>query len=324
MYPTVMPKLLGTLMAAAVASATLVVAANASAKLATSSSKPHCPAEMAYVNGSCVDKWEGSLVEVNADGSETPWSPYKSPVGVTVKAVSQPSVVPQAHISMVQAKAACEEAGKRLCHVDEWKNACKGPEHTKYPYGNDRRANVCVDTGRTAPLGKLYSSKDMFTKNAMNDERLNQMEGTVEKTGEAAACTNDYGVHDMVGNVHEWLDDGAFHGGYYLDTKINREGCDYATTAHNAIYYDYSTGFRCCADADSVPVAEEPAPAPKKPELPTPTPENLYIFEHVARVVQDLGGGNGSASLGLYGSIAPAILQEPASKSATRSRRAKG
>jgi len=311
-----------SLLTTAIAATTILVAANASAKIA--SSKAHCPKEMAYVNGSCVDKWEGSLVEIGADGKETPWSPYKSPVGVTVKAVSQPNVVPQAHISMVQAKAACEEAGKRLCHVDEWKSACKGPEKTKYPYGNEHEPNMCVDTNRTAPLGKLYSGSVMFTSKAMNDERLNQMEGTVEKTGEAAACTNEYGVHDMVGNVHEWLDDGAFHGGYYLDTKINREGCDYATTAHNAVYYDYSTGFRCCADADTLTMDEEaPKPEPKKPALPKPTPENEYIFDHLARVVQGLGG-TGTATYDILGAIDPALVEEPSSGTSKRSRRAKG
>src|SRR5436305_13932502 len=99
-----MAKLLGIVTAAAVASATMFAAASASAKLAAPSSAKsgaHCPTEMAYVNGSCVDKWEGSLVQVNADGSTTAWSPYKSPVGVTVKAVSEPNVDPQAHISMV-------------------------------------------------------------------------------------------------------------------------------------------------------------------------------------------------------------------------------
>jgi sulfatase modifying factor 1 len=60
-------------------------------------------------------------------------------------------------------------------------------------------------------------------------------------------------VHDMVGNVHEWTDDASFRGGYYLDTKLNGEGCDYRTTAHAPAYYDYSTGFRCCADEGSAP-----------------------------------------------------------------------
>ena len=35
--------------------------------------------------------------------------------------------------------------------------------------------------------------------------------------------------------------------GYYVDTVINGNGCLYATTAHATSYWDYSTGFRCCA-----------------------------------------------------------------------------
>ena len=58
----------------------------------------------------------------------------------------------------------------------------------------------------------------------MNDPRLNQLEGTLTKTGERSSCTNGYGVYDMVGNVHEWVDDpdGTFQGGYYLDTHFER------------------------------------------------------------------------------------------------------
>jgi formylglycine-generating enzyme len=87
------------------------------------------------------------------------------------------------------------------------------------------------------------------SERTMNDPRANQIDNTVAKTGSADRCTNGYGVHDMVGNVHEWTDDASFRGGYYLDTKVNGDGCDYRTTAHAPSYYDYSTGFRCCADA---------------------------------------------------------------------------
>ena len=287
------------------ASALVFLALPASAKTTETA---HCPADMAQIGSSCVDKWEGSLVKVGANGEETAWSPYVSPKEETVKAVSRPGVVPQAHVSLVQAKAACQNAGKRLCKADEWKTACKGPSMTKYPYGNEHVANACVDTNRTAPLGKLYSGVAMFTGNAMNDERLNQLENTVEKTGAAAACTNEYGVHDMVGNVHEWVDDGAFHGGYYLDTKINREGCDYKTSAHGSTYYDYSTGFRCCADVDSMPVVEE------QPEAPAPQPKvepsamiDEALLDRLAKVVDGLAGDAGSSSIGGLMSIAPAI-----------------
>ena len=54
----------------------------------------------------------------------------------------------------------------------------------------------------------------------------------------------------MVGNLDEWTADpsGTFQGGYYLDTHLNGDGCEYRTMAHEAWYHDYSTGFRCCAD----------------------------------------------------------------------------
>jgi formylglycine-generating enzyme required for sulfatase activity len=86
----------------------------------------------------------------------------------------------------------------------------------------------------------------------MNDPALNQVDGTLARTGDRAGCTNGYGVFDMVGNLHEWIADpnGTFLGGYYQDVSSfgHGEGCGYFTTAHQANYHDYSTGFRCCAD----------------------------------------------------------------------------
>jgi hypothetical protein len=214
-----------------------------------------CPKNMALVGKSCVDKYEGSLVEIHEDGTESAFSPYEPPNGHHVRAVSRPGVVPQAHISMVEAKRACEASGKRLCRADEWKTACKGPSSTRFPYGNSRVANACNDTNRTSPMIVLYSGER--TARTMNDPRANQQDNTVELTGAVESCTNEYGVHDMVGNVHEWTADGSFRGGYYLDTKLNGEGCDYRTTAHAPAYYDYSTGFRCCADAASGSVGDD-------------------------------------------------------------------
>lgn len=215
-----------------------------------------CPKDMALVGKTCVDKFEGSLVEVMADGREVPFSAHQAPVGKKVRAVSAAGVTPQAHISMNDAQKACKASGKRLCHAAEWKSACMGPEKTKYPYGNKHVDNACVDTKRTSPIQTVKGGR--YDHTSMNDPILNQLPNTVEPTGATSTCTNGYGVHDMVGNVHEWADDGAFHGGYYLDTKLNGPGCDYKTTAHAPAYYDYSTGFRCCADEGSLPVEPEP------------------------------------------------------------------
>ena len=86
----------------------------------------------------------------------------------------------------------------------------------------------------------------------MNDPQLNQLPGTLALTGAHGGCTNESGVYDMVGNLHEWTADpeGTFRGGYYMDTTINGDGCWYRTPGHNVAYHDYSTGFRCCASAD--------------------------------------------------------------------------
>ena len=84
----------------------------------------------------------------------------------------------------------------------------------------------------------------------LNDPRAIQVENTLAKTGAYPACVNDYGLFDMVGNLHEWTDDpnGTFQGGYWLDTAQHGDGCAYRTIAHGFGYKDYSTGFRCCAD----------------------------------------------------------------------------
>ena len=212
-----------------------------------------CQDGMASIGGKyCIDQYEAGVVEIT--GKETKaHSPYKAVDGLKVKAISKKGVIPQAHISKEQAETACKNAGKRLCTDEEWNTACKGKKPTTYPYGDDRKAGRCNDAG-VSSFNHYYGQEggpapqSAFTWANMNDERLNQLKGTVAKTGSFAKCKNSYQVYDMVGNLHEWTaaSNGTFRGGYYLDTKINGEGCNYKTTAHGAKYHDYSTGFRCC------------------------------------------------------------------------------
>ncbi|MEO8180679.1 MAG: SUMF1/EgtB/PvdO family nonheme iron enzyme [Deltaproteobacteria bacterium] len=227
-----------------------------------------CPDDMAEVPGEsgifCVDRYEAALVRRQAGGKSTPW-PSNKPVDGSeseVIAVSRAAQKPQGYISGVQATLACQQAGKRLCLPSEWQAACRGPEHTRYPYGDTRRAGVCndrFDKPTEHPVTRLFEltkkrgdhPAQMWTPSFMNDPRLHELPSTVTSTGAFSKCTNAYGVFDMVGNLHEWVADpkGTFMGGFFMDTRLNGEGCAYRTTAHDFGYHDYSTGFRCCADA---------------------------------------------------------------------------
>jgi formylglycine-generating enzyme len=198
----------------------------------------------------CIDRFEASLVDVTPDG-ERPFSPYQPIKGHRVRAVSQAGAVPQGYISQIEALAACRAADKRLCTEEEWVTACRGSKKTQFPYGDVRQSGACNDEGKS-PLVRLYASAGVhaFDEDPMNDPRLNQQPNTLAPAGAYQRCTNDDATFDMVGNLHEWVDDpaGTFRGGYYLDTRMNGDGCSYRTTAHDVAYRDYSIGFRCCAD----------------------------------------------------------------------------
>jgi hypothetical protein len=213
-----------------------------------------CPPEMASIERRyCVDRWEGSLVETGSAG-DRPFSPFLIVEGHDVRAASVPGVFPQGYISGSQAQAACERAGKRLCSTNEWRKACVGPKTELYGYAHEREGGRCNDAGRSPMLalwgGAALSEPSGWDPFKMNDPRLNQMDGGLARTGSHPSCTNEYGVFDMVGNLHEWTSDphGTFQGGYFLDTQLNGEGCSYRTTAHDFDYHDYSTGCRCCKD----------------------------------------------------------------------------
>ena len=206
-----------------------------------------CPAGMIAVDTFCIDQFEASLVALDDGGS---WSPYENPGTALVKAVSVQGAIPQAYISGDEASAACVNAGKRLCSDTEWLRACQGPSGTTYPYGNTDELGVCNDHRDEHPAVEYYGTTASWIYSELNNACLDQLPLTVDPAGSLPGCVTAEGAYDMMGNVHEWTADpaGTFRGGYFMDTSLNGPGCLYATTAHVTSYWDYSTGFRCCAD----------------------------------------------------------------------------
>jgi hypothetical protein len=203
-----------------------------------------CPSGMAKVDTFCIDRFEASLMY-----NGTAWSPYFPPPD-GASAVSLRGAVPQGYIDELQAASACASSGKRLCTDAEWLRACQGPTGTTYPYGNTREPGTCNDARAVNPAVELYGTTDGWIYAHLDSPCLNQLAHGLAPTGALGSCVTAEGVYDMMGNVHEWTDApaGTFRGGDYVDTVLNGNGCLYTTTAHDATYWDYSTGFRCCAD----------------------------------------------------------------------------
>lgn len=237
-----------------------------------------CPADMALVNGFCIDRYEAHLV-TDAGGELAVHPHFKRPEpGVRYLARSAAGVFPQAYISRVEAKAACVAAGKRLCTRREWLRACRGNGAHRYPYGPRGERGRC-NTGKPHLLREVFGEHPpggWSYERHFNSPDLDQKPGFLARSGEHTGCASELGVHDMIGNLHEWVGDmvdgelvirmstegverrdqpwhegnGVFMGGFFSTTSELGPGCYFTTIAHEPTYHDYSTGFRCCDSVD--------------------------------------------------------------------------
>lgn len=158
-------------------------------------------------------------------------------------------VKPDVAVTYLEAEAKCAEQGKRLCTAEEWTLACEGPERLPYPTGLRRDEQACnYDKPYRMPNNDAYANP---RTRAAEIERLDQRVAS----GEMAECVSAYGVHDMTGNVDEWVynKSGSAHarpyssglkGGYWGPVR-NR--CRPMTIDHNQWHSGYQIGFRCCA-----------------------------------------------------------------------------
>ncbi len=102
-------------------------------------------------------------------------------------------------VSWHQAEAFCEHTGKRLCTAAEWERAARGDEGKVYPWGQD--TPTCETAVMT--IGATLCSSD----------------GTAP-VGSVPTGMSPFGVHDMAGNVSEWIADWYLQD-YYFQAPSN-------------------------------------------------------------------------------------------------------
>lgn len=128
----------------------------------------------------------------------------------------------------------CRHAGARLCAAEEWFSACRGAADQDYPYGDSYDPAACNVVATAGPLAE---------------------HGTVP-VGSASSCEGGYpGLHDMVGNVSEWVDacNGdycKFYGGAFTTNEplADFASCKQFCAGNKKAFRSSTIGIRCCRD----------------------------------------------------------------------------
>ena len=178
---------------------------------------------------------------------------------------------PQSWMSWYDVKAACEAEGKRLCTKEEWTFACEGPDMQPYPYagpgehpGYTRDKNSCnfdnsIPEDPLKPIDKKtgkHGRISVFDSRRPGDRVSTILDDLLAPAGSMPACVSPFGVHDMVGNIDEFIDNTAipehspkapYRSGLMSGHVFGvRNQCRAITDGHNEWFGWYETGGRCC------------------------------------------------------------------------------
>ena len=146
-------------------------------------------------NGWARQQKDGTWQQLRVSGAS-----WRAPNGAGAPA---PSDHPVVQVSWHDAEAYCKWAGKRLPTEAEWEKAARGTDVRRYPWGEEWAA--------------VRANGDMTAK-------------VTRPVGSYPGGVSPYGVHDMAGNVAEWVADWSDASYYQRSPERNPKGLDSGTT----------------------------------------------------------------------------------------------
>lgn len=185
----------------------------------------------------CIDPYEATI---RSGSPEDRVSPEAGAGSIGAAAASIRFAVPAGGVSWSQAKAACEDAGKRLCSAREWRLACRGTRDSTFPYGDEYAPKTC--NGSDAARGGVTEAGSLIRPVAGQHGPL------------AGGCVSEHGVYDLSGNLWEWNSDrflqGTRRGLAGGSFRSNRAGLRCVTEDRHELpeKANETYGIRCCAD----------------------------------------------------------------------------
>ena len=146
--------------------------------------------------GPCPDgmvRFESTSFTMGEQHANQPWHEQAHPVEVDAFCMdvyeypNREGEMPRSEISWVDAEAACQSEGKRLCSSSEWELACRGTTQRRFSYGSERDASRC-----NTPI-----------------EGSGPGQGPIplQPIGSFPDCVSEEGVHDLNGSLSEWVAD---------------------------------------------------------------------------------------------------------------------
>ena len=156
-------------------------ARNLGGKPASAYASSTCPAGMVKVGPTCIDRYENSVwsspnggTQYGVSSADYPCLANGNDCKGKIYARSVAGVTPSRSITWFQAQQALANSGKRLPTNAEWQQAAAGTP--------DPGASPGVQDCNTNSVGPVA-------------------------TGSRANCVSAWGVHDMVGNLYQWVAD---------------------------------------------------------------------------------------------------------------------